>query len=65
MFQAEISDILNIKNSKGHIAALFSVKDRVVGPKQSSTDAVLVIDPVTGLECKTPAAIKQATLTYC
>ena len=64
-FQDEINDILSTKKNRGKSAAVFQLKEKVVGPKCSTTEAVSLIDPVTGVEVDSAAGIRQMSLEFC
>ena len=61
-FEKELNEIRERRNGNGTCAAIFSVRDRVLGSKKKSAEAVILLDPVTGLM---PDAIKQISLDYC
>ena len=64
-FQEELSSLLDIKRNRGVAAATFQLKERVVGAKSLETEAVSVIDQVTGVAANTAVDIRQASLNYC
>ena len=65
MFQKELGCMLETKSSRGITAATFQLKEKIVGPKSLSTEAVTLIDPVSGSEVNTALAIRQVSLDYC
>ena len=64
-FQKEISDLLDVKTKKGNAAALFKLKEKVVGAKNLETEAVTIVDPASGLEVTSAKELRHVTLTYC
>ena len=64
-FEKELDDIRDLKNSKGTSAAVFSLRERVVGPKTLGQVATAIIDPKTKLEVSEPEEIKRVSLQYC
>ena len=64
-FEKELNEIRERKKNKGSCAAIFSVKERVLGSKKTSAEAVALLDPVSGKEATSPDAIKKISLEYC
>ena len=64
-FEAELKGIRDTKSCRGRGAAIFQIKDKVVGKKTSAPEAVVLTDPVTKLEVNTPDEIKRVSLEYC
>ena len=64
-YEKEIRSLTTVKNAKGISAAVFRLKEKVVGPKQCAVDAVVVEDPETGEIVDDPGKIKEVTLNYC
>ena len=54
-----------IHEIKGKAAAVFSLKDRVVGSKKTPQEQVVIIDPKTGNEATDPKEIKRISLEFC
>ena len=65
IFEKELNDIREKKNGKGSCAAIFSVKERVLGLKKASSEAVVLVDPKSGKEATSPEEIKKISLDYC
>ena len=57
--------MLETKSNRGLTAATFQLKEKIVGPKSVSTEAVTVLDPISGNEVNTALAIRQVSLEYC
>ena len=64
-FEKELKDIKELKHYKGKSAAIFNVKEKIVGPKASAQEATILTDPKTGAEVSTPDDIKRVSLQYC
>ena len=41
------------------------MKDRVIGPKSATTEAVIIEDPSTGVPILSPEILKKTSLEYC
>ena len=63
--QQKVSLLHDIKAKKGKMAALFKLKEGVVGPKSAQTEAVSLLDPESGCEITSAVGIKKASLDYC
>ena len=46
--EKEIMSLKKIKNKKGRAAAIFRLKERIVGNKKQSQEAMSIIDPSNG-----------------
>ena len=46
--EKEVEYLTNTKLKKGSAAAVFKLRERVLGPKQSILDAAVIDDPETG-----------------
>ena len=55
-------EVLNI--NKGRSAAVFSLKDKILGNKKLNQDQVVLTDPETGLDVHSPEEIKRVSLEY-
>ena len=64
-FEKEIESLTSVKVAKGKSAAIFKLKERVLGPKETSLDAVTIEDPTTGVLVYDPKTIKKVTVEYC
>ena len=62
-YERDLSKIDEIKSQKGKSAAIFHLKDKILGKKKVSQEQTYVIDPETGKELYSP--IKEASLKYC
>ena len=63
--EKEIGKLKDMKSKKGKSAAIFHLKDKVVGRKKTGQEATTMIDPVTSEELVTRGKIKEASLNYC
>ena len=59
-FEKEVTELKRMKHSKGKAAAVFALKDKVLGNKKTPREQVVVIDPDTGLEVYSPQEIKTS-----
>ena len=62
--EKDMRQLENLKENKGRAAAVFSLKDKILGKKKVSQDQVVLTDPVTGKDVYTPAEIKRVSLDY-
>ena len=65
ILEKELEDLRKIKNKKGKSAAIFKLKEKVVGAKKIQQEATILIDPETKNEINTVAEIKSVSLKYC
>ena len=63
--QQKVSLLHDIKAKKGKTAALFKLKEGVVGPKSAQTEAISLLDPESGREITSTVGIRKASLDYC
>ena len=63
--EKEIDKFKQLKASKGKAAAVFKLRESIIGSSKSSSDPVVVVDPSSGLPMMSPEEIKTATLDYC
>ena len=63
--EKDLKHLKELKSNKGKAAAIFSLRDKVLGMKKSSQEQVAVINPVTGHYVYTAEEIKQVSLDYC
>ena len=64
-FLARLENITKVKRQKGRSAAVFNLKDDVIGHKKTGQEATILIDPMTGTEVTSPNEIKRVSLGYC
>ena len=64
-FEKEIQSMKELRMKKGRSAAIFGLKNKVVGPKKTEQEATTLIDPVTKKEVNTPEEIKRVSIQYC
>ena len=56
-FEKELDGLRELKHSKGSSAAVFNLREKVVGPKSLGQVATVIIDPKTKLEVSEPEEI--------
>ena len=54
-----------MKNKRGNVAAVFKLKEAIVGNKKVTQEPTTLIDPVTKLEVDSVEGIKRISLEYC
>ena len=54
-----------MKASKGKAAAVFKLRETIIGSKKVSSDPVMVIDSKSSVPVMSPSEIKSSTLDYC
>ena len=64
-YEKEINSLKSMKNKKGNSAAIHKLKQKVLGPKEPTLDAVAVEDPESGILITEPEKINEMTLQYC
>ena len=64
-FRRENDSLKKILNTKGRSAAIFDLKQRVVGSEDDPPEAVVLEDPDTGRIVDSPEEIKRVSLKYC
>ena len=62
--EKDINELENISKTKGRAAAVFALRDKILGKKKTQPEQVLVKDPVTGKDVYEPAEIKRVTSQY-
>ena len=62
---ANLIKFSKIQKTKGQSAAVFKLKEDILGPSKFSNDPVAIVDPETGIEVMTPQEIKKVSLKYC
>ena len=63
--EKQIESIKNVKLKKGTTAAIFNLKESVVGSKTIKQETTIIKDPVTKSEVNTIEEIKRVSLNYC
>ena len=63
--KAEVTKLKVIKATKGSSAAVFNLREGVLGSSKSSSDPISITDPLSGIPILSPNQIKKATLDYC
>ena len=61
----EMEKVRDIRRRKGPAAAIFHVKESVLGGKLASAVPTVINDPVSGVEIFNPERIKEASVQYC
>ena len=64
-FEREITSLKSIWSKKGKAAAIFNLKERVLGAKKSGMETVAVLNPESGALVYSPNEIKDVSLKYC
>ena len=63
-FKRDINELQKLKETKGKSAAVFSLKDKILGKKKIQPEQVVLTDPVTGNDVYSPEEIKRVTIDY-
>ena len=63
--QTEQNALTLLKKEKGRAAAVFKLKENIVGPKKNPLDPVILTDPETGFDVMEAEDIKRVSLRYC
>ena len=63
-FTKDLKQLEFMKYNKGKAAAVFSLKDKVIGKKKSPQEPVVIVDPDTGNEVYSPEEIKRVSLKF-
>ena len=64
-FEAELEMLRKISTEKGPAAGIFNLKEKILGKKSVSSEAVSIIDPDTGILVNDHEEIKSISLKYC
>ena len=64
-FEKQLKILKDLKMKKGKSAAVFKLKESVVGTKTTSPDAIVMKDPVSRADLIRTSSIKDAALSYC
>ena len=62
--EKELDDLKSRQHMKGRTAAIFNLKEKVIGKKKESQESVSIVDPVTKERLFDHDKIKQASLNY-
>ena len=65
VLEAELTLLRSAKLNKGNSAAIFKLKDSILGPKKIGQQAASLIDFRSGIELTNPKDIREASLQYC
>ena len=63
-FATDIKQLEFLKHNKGKAAAVFSLKDKVIGKKKAAQEQVVIVDPESGNEVYSPEDIKRVSLNF-
>ena len=63
--ETEQQKLLKILNEKGQSAAIFKLRENIIGSKKNPLEPVAINDPATGFAVLEPEEIKQVSLRYC
>ena len=63
--EKELNELKQIKIKKGKSAAIFKLKEKIVGSKKNSQEATTLKDPKTNCDVNTVDDIKRVSLDYC
>ena len=64
-FERDLNKLENVKKDKGKAAAVFTLKEKILGKKKIGQEPTILKDPDTGKELSKPDEIKKASLNYC
>ena len=64
-FEKELKDLKDIQKKKGKSAAIFNLKEKVIGQKKAGQEATIMKDPKTKDILTSRTKIKEASLDYC
>ena len=63
-YEKKLEHLKEIKKVKGKTAAIFKLKEKVVGTKKEGMESVSMNDPKTGQMIYDPEKLKQASMNY-
>ena len=63
-YENKLEHLKNIKKEKGKSAAIFKLKEKVIGSKKEGMESVSMKDPVSGSMICDPEQLKQASTEY-
>ena len=64
-FEQQLKKLKSISVCKGKSAAIFNLRDSVIGEKKIALEAIVMKDPNSNLELTNPKSIRSAALFYC
>ena len=64
-FQMNLKKLEDVKKDKGKAAAVFTLKEKILGKKKIGQEPTILKDPDTGKELSKHDEIKEASLNYC
>ena len=65
IFTNKVKNLKETWNVKGKAAAVFQLRDDILGAKTPSTEPSVVTDPLSGLKLYSSEDIRRVSLTYC
>ena len=63
-YNKEIDNLNNKRNKKGRTAAIFNLKEKIVGRKKVAQEAISIIHPVKNIRLFDHNEIKEASVNY-
>ena len=63
-YESKLEQLKNIQKAKGRSAAIFKLKEKVVGSKKEGMESVSMKDPITGSILYDPDQLKDASEAY-
>ena len=63
-YETKLEQLKNIQKSKGRSAAIFKLKEKVLGSKKEGMESVSMKDPITGSILYDPDQLKEASEAY-
>ena len=63
-YEAKLDYLKEVKKGKGKSAAIFKLKDKIVGSKKEGMESVSMNDPITGDMICDPEELKKASVVY-
>jgi hypothetical protein len=63
-FENKLKCLDNMRNQKGNSAAIFKLKEQILGSKKTGPEAVSMEDPETGLMIVEKESLKKASVKY-
>ena len=63
-YETKLEQLKNIQKSKGRSAAIFKLREKVIGSKKEGMESVAMKDPITGNILYDPDQLKKASESY-
>ena len=64
-YERDVAQLENIRHNKGKSAAIFKMREKLLGNKKATQEQIVVFNPKTGKEVFDPEEIKMVSLEYC